>query len=55
MAKMTFEEMNNEIREEIYNDVIQEFDYLNGYCLTDDQKQTIVSDVVEYVLQTKYD
>ena len=50
MAEMTFEEMNDEIREEIYNDVIQEFDYIHGYCLTGDQKQTIVSDIVEYIL-----
>jgi hypothetical protein len=44
-----------DLREEIYNDVIQEFDYLDGYCLTGDEVQTIVSDIVEYVLQTKYD
>tara|TARA_Y100000592_G_scaffold43462_1_gene69065 strand:+ start:212 stop:373 length:162 start_codon:yes stop_codon:yes gene_type:complete len=44
-----------EYREELYNKVIQEFDYLNGYCLTDDEKQTIVTDIVELVLQTKYD
>ena len=37
-------------REEIYNDVIQEFDYLTGYCLTDDEVQTIVSDIVEFVI-----
>ena len=49
MANMTFEEMNDAIREEIYNNVIQEFDYIDGYCLTGDQKQTIVSDIVEYI------
>ena len=44
-----------EHREELYNEVIQDFDYLNGYCLTDDEKQTIITDIVELVLQTKYD
>ena len=42
-----------ELREEIYNDVIQEFDYIDGYCLTEDQKQTIVSDIVEYVIRVR--
>lgn len=41
--------------EEVYNDVIQEFDYLNSYRLSGDEVQTIVTDIVEYVLQTKYD
>lgn len=44
-----------EYREELYNKVIQEFDYLTGYCLSDDEVQTIVTDIVELVLQTKYD
>jgi len=44
-----------EHREELYNEVIQDFEYLNGYCLTDDEKQTIITDIVELVLQTKYD
>ena len=44
-----------EYREELYNEIIQNFDYLTGYCLTDDEKQTIVTDIVELVLQTKYD
>ena len=39
-----------EYREELYNKVIQEFDYLNGYCLTDDEKQTIVTDIVEFTI-----
>ena len=39
-----------ELREELYNEVIQDFDYLDGYCLTDDQVQTIVSDIVEFVI-----
>ena len=39
-----------ELREELYNEVIQDFDYLDGYCLTSDQVQTIVSDIVEFVI-----
>ena len=50
MRKMTFEEMNEEIREDLYNEVIQEFDYLTGYCLTGDEVQTIVSDIVEFAI-----
>tara|TARA_Y100000310_G_scaffold4564_1_gene5462 strand:+ start:266 stop:445 length:180 start_codon:yes stop_codon:yes gene_type:complete len=50
MRKMTFEEMNEEIREDLYNEVIQEFDYLTGYCLTGDEVQTIVSNIVEFAI-----
>ena len=50
MRKMTFEEMNEEIREDLYNEVIQEFDYLTGYCLTGDEVQTVVSDIVEFAI-----
>ena len=50
MKKMTFEEMNEEIREDLYNEVIQEFDYLTGYCLTGDEVQTVVSDIVEFAI-----
>jgi len=50
MRKMTFEEMNDEIREDLYNEVIQEFDYLTGYCLTGDEVQTIVSNIVEFAI-----
>ena len=39
-----------EYREELYNEVIQDFDYLNGYCLSDDESQTIVTDIVEFVI-----
>ena len=39
-----------ELTEELYNEVIQDFDYLNGYCLTDDEKHTIVTDIVELVI-----
>ena len=39
-----------EYREELYNEIIQEFDYLTGYCLTGDEVQTIVSDMVEFVI-----
>lgn len=37
-------------REELYNEVIQDFDYLDGYCLTSDEVQAIVSDIVEFVV-----
>ena len=50
MRKMTFEEMNEEIREDLYNEVIQNFDYLTGYCLTGDEVQTVVSDIVEFAI-----
>ena len=39
-----------EHREELYNEVIQNFDYLDGYCLTGDEVQTIVSDIVEFAI-----
>jgi len=44
-----------EDREEIYNSVIQDFEYLNSYILNDTEKQNIITDIVELVLQTKYD
>ena len=50
MRKMTFEEMNEENREDLYNEEIQEFDYLTGYCLTGDEVQTVVSDIVEFAI-----
>ncbi len=39
MKHITFDEMNEGIREEIYTDVIQEFDYIIDLQLSDDQKQ----------------
>jgi len=47
-------------REEIYTDVIQEFEYLDGMCITEDEKLMIVSDITSviqtYLLaQTKYE
>ena len=39
-----------EYREELYNEAIQDFDYLDGYCLTGNEVQTIVSDIVEFVI-----
>ena len=45
---MTEEE--EEYREELYNEIIQNFDYLTGYCLTGDEVQTIVSDIVEFTI-----
>jgi hypothetical protein len=43
--------MNEGIREEIYTDVIQEFDYIIDLQLSGDQKQAIISDIVDYVLR----
>jgi len=51
MADMTFEELNDTIREEIYNDVIQGFDYIADFPLSGDQKQEIISDIVDYVFR----
>ena len=41
---------DEDYREDLYNEIIQEFDYLTGYCLTGDEVQTIVSDIVEFVI-----
>ena len=38
------------LREELYNEIIQDFDYLNGYCLTDNERHTIITDIVEFVI-----
>tara|TARA_B110000467_G_C18257137_1_gene444061 strand:- start:549 stop:755 length:207 start_codon:yes stop_codon:yes gene_type:complete len=51
MGNMTFEEINEEIREEIYTDIIQEFDYIADLPLSGDQKQGIISDIVDYVFR----
>jgi hypothetical protein len=53
MGNMTFEELNDAIREEIYTDVIQEFEYLNSYILNDTEKQNIISDIVEYIFRER--
>ena len=46
-------------REDIYTDVIQEFEYLNGMCITEADKQMIVSDITSviqsYLLDSKND
>jgi len=42
--------VDDEYREDLYNEVIQEFDYLTGYCLTGDEVQTIVSNIVEFAI-----
>ena len=49
-SKAEQEEIIEEYREDLYNEVIQNFDYLNGYCLTGDEVQTIVSDIVEFTI-----
>ena len=41
---------DEDYREDLYNEIIQEFDYLTGYCLTGDEVQTIVSDIVEFTI-----
>jgi hypothetical protein len=48
---VTFEKTNDSIREEIYTDVIQEFDYIADLPLSDDQKQAILGDIVEYIFR----
>lgn len=53
MGDMTFEELNDAIREEIYTDVIQEFEYLNSYILNDTEKQNIISGIVEYIFRER--
>jgi len=53
MTDMTFEEMNEAIREEIYTDIIQEFEYLNSYILNDTEKQNIISDIVDCILRER--
>ena len=49
MADITFDEITEGIREEIYSDVCQEFHYIAELPITDDQKQEIISDIVDYV------
>ncbi len=41
---------DEDYREELYNEIIQEFSYLDGYCLNGDEIQTIVSDIIEFVI-----
>ena len=53
MEYITFDEMNEGIREEIYTDVIQGFDYIADFPLSGDQKQEIISDIVEYIFKEK--
>jgi len=53
MKHTTFDEMNERIREEIYTDVIQEFDYIVDLQLSGDQKQAIISDIVDYVFRER--
>tara|TARA_R100001244_G_scaffold62469_1_gene52125 strand:+ start:265 stop:471 length:207 start_codon:yes stop_codon:yes gene_type:complete len=51
MADMTFEEIMEDIKEEIYDDVCQEFHYIGELPITGDQKQEIISDIVDYVFR----
>jgi len=41
---------DEDYREELYNEIIQEFSYLTDYCLSGDEVQTIVSDIIEFVI-----
>ena len=51
MADITFDEIKESVREEIYSDVCQEFHYIAELPITDDQKQEIISDIVDYVFR----
>ena len=48
---ITFDEIKESMREEIYDDVCQEFHYIGELPITDDQKQEIISDIVDYVFR----
>ena len=51
MEDITFDEIKESVREEIYSDVCQEFHYIAELPITDDQKQEIISDIVDYVFR----
>jgi len=53
MADMTFEEIMEDMKEEIYDDVCQEFHYILELPITSDQKQEIISDIVDYVFRER--
>ena len=42
--------IDDDYREELYNEIIQDFSYLTDYCLSGDEVQTIVSDIIEFVV-----
>ena len=46
---IAFDEIKESMKEEIYDNVCQEFDYIDDLPLSGDQKQTIISDIVDYV------
>ena len=54
MADITFDEIKESVREEIYSDVCQEFHYIAELPITDDQKQEIISDIVDYVFKERW-
>jgi len=41
--------------EEVRYKAIKEFEYLDGTMLNEAEKQQIITDIVEFALQTKYD
>jgi len=53
MGDMTFEEVMEDMKEEIYDDVCQEFHYILELPITGDQKQEIISDIVDYVFRER--
>jgi hypothetical protein len=54
MADMKFEEIMEDMKEEIYDNVCQDFHYILELPITDDQKQEIISDIVDYVYKVKF-
>ena len=36
--------------EELYNEIIQEFDYITEYNISGDEQQTIISDIVQAII-----
>jgi len=47
----TFEEIAEDVKEEIYDDVCQQFHYILELPITGDQKQEIISDIVDCVFR----
>jgi len=50
---VTFDETMEDMKEEIYDDVCQEFHYILELPITGDQKQEIISDIVDYVFRER--
>jgi len=50
---ITFDEIIESMKEEIYDDVCQEFHYILELPITGDQKQEIISDIIDYVFRER--